>query len=221
MPISKQEREFLMFLRRNPKLSLNSSQLRNRFSNPHVPYGRILTKSRGLEQKISDFASKVEAIQLFLDKHDKFAPARSDAREFLAEKALDAIPVDELEDFISRYKAKIRRKTTSISGSAWIAPPEKTRALFKEITSRRRWVRSFAYFAGLVEKSDLKKDESGPGYLGGMKKFLMAKNLITRDGNLTPQGKRILGFFKDEINAKVKKKRRPSRPGRQPNPPPR
>ena len=205
MPISKQELEFLMFLRRYPELSLNSPQLRDRFSNPHVLYKRILAESGELEREIPDFVTKVGEIQLFLDRCDKSTSPRSDVRELLAEKALDAIPVDKFEDFLSRYRGKVQRKTATISGTAWIAPPKETRNLFEEITSRRKWVLSFAYFAGLIEKSDL--DVSGPGYLGGMKKFLIAKNLITQDGNLTLQGKRVLGFFKDEINAKIKKKK--------------
>ena len=173
---------------------------------------RILDKLGGLEREILDFVTKVEAVQLFLGKHGKSESPRSDVRELLAKEALEAIPVDKLEDFLSRYKAKIQWKEVCITGNARIVPDEKTRTLFEEITSRRRWLRSFAYFAKLSDESDLDigesdLDDSGPQYLGGMKKFLKAKKLITRDGKLTPQGKRIVSFFKDEINAKIKKKR--------------
>ncbi len=233
MPISKQELEFLMFLEKHPELSLElpkslKSPKLKRFKNPRTPYKRILSKSRGLEGKIPDFVKKVEMVQLFLDQHDKSASPRSDARELLAEKALDAIPVDEFEDFMSRYRAKIRRKTAPpISGNARIVPDEKTCALFEDITSRLKWVRAFAYFADLIPKNSKIREDFTTGdledkkgkkipvltkYSGGMKKFLMAKNLVTRDGKLTPQGERVKRFFKDEITAKVQIKKRRTKP---------
>lgn len=212
--LSKQEREFLMGIKR-------------RYSNPTMVRKHISAKSEELEQKIRDFVMDVRLLQNFMNQHGiKFtSPAGSDARKFLAWEALEVVP----KDFLSEREKILeqRRKYKSTSGNARIVMiDDKGRAIWKWIKSSRKRMWLFAFYAGLfdeLEKMGVTKKPtewiSGKEEWG-MCKAMRGKKIIERKGyDLTSHGKLILHVYKNTLVRLLEKRRKSYRPDRQPNPP--